>query len=78
MDLIGKRKKRLPPKPINEKFVKWLTEWRDEEREKQSKLQYVYNKVALQSMSNISFSFRLSRVSKTILYLLQTVMIVSC
>ena len=43
-----KRKKPVKECP-NPLFLKWLERWRDEAKAKESKLQYVYNKVRIKS-----------------------------
>ena len=48
-------KKRKPAKECpNPLFLKWLERWRDEAKAKDSKLQYVYNKVQISAVHNLS------------------------
>lgn len=46
--MSNRKKQRVCPNPL---FLKWLEDWRDEAKEKNSKLQYTYGKV-----KEISFS----------------------
>lgn len=49
----NRKKQRECPNPL---FLKWLEEWRDEAKQKNSKLQYTYGKVSqvlLRQMSNL-------------------------
>jgi len=43
MAMNHRKKQRECPNPL---FLKWLEEWRDEAKEKNSKLQYTYGKAA--------------------------------
>lgn len=48
------KQKKQPKSCPNPLFLKWLEQWRDEAKSKESKLQYVYSKV---SILNSSFNF---------------------
>ena len=41
------KQKKQPKSCPNPLFLKWLEQWRDEAKSKESKLQYVYSKVQL-------------------------------